>query len=190
MKVIKSGISSRNHVMFFFKRYNEIKKKGTAEENQAFAKKEKLFIELESYKLNDKKEFNINEIERFSKEWATIGDVPKNKIIIDANFEKLISKLIENIGISDKEALDLKYNLKIQKITKNPTKLKKEASVVKKMIDKTKSEIIQLENNLQFFSNVQDDNPLVVEVREKINKQKVELNIWLEKFQKINKMIK
>lgn len=174
----------------FFKRYNEIKKKGTAEENQAFAKKEKLFIELESYKLNDKKEFNINEIERFSKEWATIGDVPKNKIIIDANFEKLISKLIENIGISDKEALDLKYNLKIQKITKNPTKLKKEASVVKKMIDKTKSEIIQLENNLQFFSNVQDDNPLVVEVREKINKQKVKLNIWLEKFQKINKMIK
>ena len=173
----------------FFKHYNEIKKKGTAEENQAFAKKEKLLNELKSYKLNDKKEFNINEIERFSKEWSAIGDVPKNKIIIDANFKKLISKLINNIGISDKEAFDLKYNLKIQKILQNPTKLKKEVSVVKKMIDKSKSEIIQLENNLQFFSNVQDDNPLVVEVIGKINKQKAELNIWLEKFQKINKII-
>ena len=43
----------------------------------------------------------------------------------------------------------------------------------------------QLENNLQFFSNVKDDNPLVKEVHKNIEKYRNELDIWKQKLRKI-----
>jgi hypothetical protein len=42
-----------------------------------------------------------------------------------------------------------------------------------------------LENNLQFFSNVEDDNPLVKEVHNNIERHKNELAIWEEKLRKV-----
>ena len=50
-------------------------------------------------------------------------------------------------------------------------------------------EINQLENNLQFFSNVKDDNPMVKEVHKNIDKHKAALQTWNAKYSKIKKMI-
>ena len=58
-----------------------------------------------------------------------------------------------------------------------------------KKMDEIKSEINQLENNLQFFSNVKDDNPLVKEVHKNIDKHKADLQTWNVKYSKIKKMI-
>jgi len=60
---------------------------------------------------------------------------------------------------------------------------------LRKKIDEIKSEINQLENNLQFFSNVDDDNPLVKEVHLNISKQKDALKAWELKYSKIKKII-
>ena len=56
-------------------------------------------------------------------------------------------------------------------------------------MDEIKSEINQLENNLQFFSNVEEDNPLVKEVNKNIDKHKAALKTWNAKYSKIKKMI-
>jgi hypothetical protein len=56
-------------------------------------------------------------------------------------------------------------------------------------MDDIKSEINQLENNLQFFSNVDDDNPLVKEVHKNIEKHKAALQTWTVKYSKIKKLI-
>jgi hypothetical protein len=56
-------------------------------------------------------------------------------------------------------------------------------------MDEIKSEINQLENNLQFFSNVEEDNPLVKEVHKNIDKHKSALKTWNAKYSKIKKMI-
>ena len=56
-------------------------------------------------------------------------------------------------------------------------------------MDEIKSEIIQLDNNLQFFSNVDDTNPLVKEVHKNINKHKADLKVWDIKYSKIKKFM-
>ena len=66
--------------------------------------------------------------------------------------------------------------------------LDNEMNFVRKKIDEIKSEINQLENNLQFFTNVSDDNPLVKDVNNKIEKSKKTLETWKIKLQKIKKM--
>ena len=42
--------------------------------------------------------------------------------------------------------------------------LDNEHNFIRKKIDELKSDINQLENNLQFFSNITEDNPLVKDV--------------------------
>ena len=54
-----------------------------------------------------------------------------------------------------------------------------------KKIDETKSEILQLENNLQFFKHVAKDNPLVKDVYKNIDNHKEQLALWKEKLVKI-----
>jgi hypothetical protein len=53
---------------------------------------------------------------------------------------------------------------------------------------KVKSEITQLENNLQFFTNVDSDNPLVKDVHKNIAKHKKELDTWKVKLSKVREM--
>lgn len=55
-------------------------------------------------------------------------------------------------------------------------------------IEETKAEIRQLENNLQFFSNVNEDNPLVQDVHKNIAAQKEQLEVWKEKLLKIKSL--
>jgi hypothetical protein len=48
----------------------------------------------------------------------------------------------------------------------------------------------QLENNLQFFSNVKDDNPMVADVKNKIKNYKSNLKEWTQKLSTIKKVIR
>ena len=64
-------------------------------------------------------------------------------------------------------------------------KLQNEQFFIGKKIDETKSEILQLENNLQFFKHVDKDNPLVKEVYKNIDNHKEQLALWKEKLVKI-----
>ena len=65
-----------------------------------------------------------------------------------------------------------------------------ELSFVRNKVEEIKSQINQLENNLQFFSNINIDNPLIVSVNKKIENHKSELKKWTEKIKKIKKIIK
>ena len=59
---------------------------------------------------------------------------------------------------------------------------------IKRKIDESKSEIRQLENNLQFFSNASEDNPLVKDVINNINRHKEALDTWKTKLKNLNIM--
>ena len=60
---------------------------------------------------------------------------------------------------------------------------------VKNKVGEIKSQINQLENNLQFFSNVDINNPMIIDVNKKIENHKYELKKWTDKITKINKII-
>ncbi len=185
-KLWKEFRGACNH---FFDRYHEQKNAGTPEEIENLAQKEQLFKEVKSFEIGDNKEDDLKAIKDFSKQWNALGRVPKNKRHIDRDFFKTISKLFAKVGVNEEELKSLKYTNKIQELSKNPRALNNEISFVRKKIDEIKSEMNQLENNLQFFSNVAEDNPMVVDVHKKIKKHKEQLQQWTNKLSNIKKVI-
>ena len=173
----------------FFERYYEQKNSGTPEENEAFVQKEQLFDKIKSYTIGEDKKADLKALKDFSKQWNALGRVPKNKRFIDKDFIKKLSQLFEGLGVDEDELKVFKYTNKIQELSKDPKALKNEISFVRKKIEDISSEINQLENNLQFFSNVEDDNPMVMEVKNKIEKQKNKLDEWNKKLSNIKKVL-
>ena len=96
--------------------------------------------------------------------------------------------LFKKLGIAKEQSELLKYGNKVQELAKTEDNyaIGNERIFVKRKIDEVKSEIRQLENNLQFFSNDSEDNPLVKEVVQKLNKQKEALQTWKEKMKNLN----
>lgn len=185
-KLWKEFRGACNH---FFDRYHEQKNAGTPEEIENLAQKEQLFNEVKSFEVGDNKEDDLKIIKDFSKKWNALGRVPKNKRHIDRDFFKTTSKLFAKIGVNEEELKSLKYTNKIQELSKDPRALNNEISFVRKKIDEIKSDMNQLENNLQFFSNVADDNPVVIDVQKKIEKHKDQLQQWTKKLSNIKKVI-
>lgn len=185
-KLWKEFRAACNH---FFDRYHQQKNAGTPEENEAFVQKEKLFETLRLFTKGDDKKTDINTLKTYSKQWADVGNVPKNKRQIDRDFSKSINSLLMDIGVSESEMKHLKYRNKLQEISKNSRALNNEIGFVKKKIKEIKSDMNQLENNLQFFSNVKDDNPMVTDVKNKIEFYKSQLMDWNQKLISIKKVV-
>ena len=173
----------------FFDRYHEQKNNGSEEEIKSFEDKTSLLETLNSFIPSEDKDTNLDSLNQFSSQWKKIGNVTKSKRFIDGKFFKSLDGFYSKIGL-DKEALEnLKYSLKLETISKDPSLFNNEVIFIRKKIDEIKSEINQLENNLQFFSNVDDDNPLVKEVHKNISKHKEALKVWKLKYSKIKKLI-
>ena len=173
----------------FFDRYHEQKDNGSEEEVKAFEEKSKLLESLNSFVISDDKDANLEALNQFSKDWKKIGSLVQSKRFLDGKFYKSLDSFYSKIGLG-KEALDqLKYNIKLESISKDPRLFNNEVIFIRKKMDEIKSEIIQLENNLQFFSNVDDNNPLVKDVHKNINKHKENLKAWDIKYSKIKRLM-
>lgn len=79
-------------------------------------------------------------------------------------------KLWEATSLSAKEKAVQKFNTQLALIKNDADGLNKEHTFLKKKIDEINTELIQLQNNLQFFSSSSNDNPVVVKVTSKIDK--------------------
>ena len=84
----------------------------------------------------------------------------------------------------------IKFETKIQDFAtaSDSRLLDNEQNFIRKKIDEISGEINQLENNLQFFSNVDSKNPLVKDVHKNIAKHKEGLSIWEEKYKTIKQL--
>ncbi|MBT7850420.1 MAG: DUF349 domain-containing protein [Formosa sp.] len=173
----------------FFDRYHEQKNNGSDEEVAAFEQKSKLLDTLKAFELSDDKDKNIEALNDFSSQWKKLGHVVQSKRFIDGKFFKAFDGFYSKLGL-DKAAMDdLKYSLKFETLVQDQSLINNEVIFIRKKMDEIKSEINQLENNLQFFSNVKEDNPLVKEVHKNIDKHKADLETWKAKYSKIKKMI-
>ncbi len=91
----------------------------------------------------------------------------------------------------DKAKLEMiKFENKLETLSKpNDTRLlDNEQNFIRKKITEIKGEINQLENNMQFFSNVDESNPLVRDVFKNINNHKDNLQILEDKLRKVKSM--
>lgn len=169
----------------YFDKMHESKNVASEEETKAFELKTALLESIKKIKFSDDKKSNLKLIKEQVEAWKAIGHVPYNKRSINKKFNKAIDDLYNQLDISKKETELLKYNGKLATLSNDQRSLDNEHNFIRKKIDEVKAEINQLENNLQFFSNVEDDNPLVKEVHQNIERHKNELTLWEEKLRKV-----
>jgi hypothetical protein len=172
----------------YFDRLHAQKNKASASETENLDKKKACLEKLEAFEPGKSREKDLKTIKETIEDWKAIGRVPFNKKNINGKFNKVLDVVFKKLGVSQQEAELLRYGNKIQQLanTDDEYALLKERSFIKRKIDEGKAEIRQLENNLQFFAHVSEDNPVVKEVIDKINRQKEGLKTWKAKLKKIN----
>ena len=173
---------------YYFDRIHSNRNAANKEFLEAFHKKNDLLNTLKDITLKGSKEENITLIKDYITQWQAIGRVPNDKRYIENKFQITVDDLLSNLDMEKNEVEMIKFENKLDKLntgTDDTKHIDNERSFVSKKISEIKSQINQLENNLQFFTNVQDDNPVVNEVRNNITSHKEDLKLWKSKLKKI-----
>ena len=185
-KLWKEFKAACNH---YFDRIQETKNSAFKEEQENLKYKEEIMLRLKEFQLSGKKEQDLQTIKAFIGEWKKYGHVPFKKKSINQKFNKIIDALFQKMDVSQQESELLKYGNKIQQLKENDNQeraIQNERSFIRKKIEESKNEIRQLENNLQFFSNASEDNPIVQDVIKKVEGHKEALESWKAKLKKLN----
>lgn len=186
-KIWKQFKNACNH---YFDRMHAQRKAQDQHLYDAFDKKVKLLEALKAMELSEDPKADVEILKSKIAEWKEIGHVPQNKRYIDGKFYKAIDDAFDKLKMDKSKLEMIKFDSKLENLA-NPDDtrlLDNEYNFIKKRIDEIKSEINQLENNLQFFSNVKSDNPLVKDVHKNIANHKKELDTWKAKLSKVRGM--
>jgi hypothetical protein len=180
-KIWKEFKSACNH---YFDRLKDERNKSNEVEDTAYINKTKLLEDVKNINLKGEQKEDLSTIKAYINQWKAIGRVPGNKRAIETDFNTALDGLFGQLDLNKTEAEMIKYENKIQDFAtaKDSRLIDNEQNFIRKKMDEVRSEINQLENNLQFFSNVKDDNPLVREVHKNITKHKDNLGLWQSKY--------
>ena len=180
----------KNACNHYFDRLHALKNEAYKEESENLEKKEGCLEKLKAFELSGKRDKDLEAIKSFINEFKTVGKVPFNKKSINQKFNKILDAILRKLDLSHQESELLKYGNKIHRLAKEEDEqaIYKERIFIRRKIDESKNEIRQLENNLQFFSNASENNPLVQEVIKKVDGHKASLATWAAKLKKLNIM--
>ncbi len=186
-KIWKQFKEACNH---YFNRLHALRNKSHVRERENLDQKAKVLDKLKAFQLTGERTKDLKQVQAFLEEWKEVGRIPQNRKHLNTKFYKIVDALFRKLGVSKQEAEILKYGNKIQQLAKedDAAAIQQERQFVRKKIEENKNEIRQLENNLQFFSDPSEDNPLVSEVVANIDRQKKALANWKAKLKKLNIM--
>ncbi|WP_417238822.1 DUF349 domain-containing protein [Bizionia sp.] len=175
---------------YYFDRLHKAKDAVNAEGNEAFTKKMQLLEELKTLELSGDKETDLATVKSFIENWKSVGNVPSNKRYIEGKLNKALDGVFKKLNLNKNEAELIKFETKLESLNnaQDSRHLDNERIFIRKRITEIKAEINQLENNLQFFQNVNDENPLVQDVHKNIEKHKQDLKLWKTKLRKIKEL--
>ncbi|MFD1614176.1 DUF349 domain-containing protein [Gelatiniphilus marinus] len=173
---------------YYFDKLNANRNAASQEQHDAYNKKQELLNTLKDLSLTGDKDKDLATLKTQIDAWKNIGRVPNDKRYIEGKFNKTLEGLFSSLKM-DKNTIEMiKYENKLDNLNSsdnNTRNLDNERVFIRKKIDEVKSQINQLENNLQFFTNVDDDNPLVKEVHNNIAEHKKALALWKTKLSKV-----
>ncbi|MBX2827849.1 MAG: DUF349 domain-containing protein [Flavobacteriaceae bacterium] len=177
---------------YYFNRVHAERNEANKEEMAHFEAKESLLSAIESLKMTGDHSADLETIKGKIAEWKAIGRVPFNKRNIERKFNKVLDGLFGTLNLGKQEAEMIRFENKLNTLVsqEDRRKLQNEEFFISKKINEVQQEIRQLENNLGFFQNAKEDNPLVKDVHNNINRQKEQLSLWKTKLQKIRSLRK
>ncbi len=154
-----------------FEQLDKNKNKVSEEELQNFEAKQKITEALNA--LNEKEaETAQTKIATLQDEWNQVGSAGKNEAKAMATFQKALEKAYKEIGYDKQKVNKALYQNKLNQLSGDEKGISKELGSLQRKIDETKSELNQLENNLQFFSQGSEDNPVFKKVVKDIENRK------------------
>ena len=169
----------------YFDRYHQ-QKNAISKEQEGVVVAKKEFLEA----LKESKEVTKEAILEAVNNWKKLGSLPRNVRHLEGKFNKQIDRMFDGLSLDKNEIVMLKFTNAVDSFLADEDfrKLDSEQMFVRKKIDEVVREIQQLENNLGFFSNAKADNPLVLNVRNRVNEFKADLLIWKQKLSYIKKL--
>jgi len=179
----------KNACNHYFDKLHSIQDEANKDQIEIFNKKKEKLDSLKS-QAEDNEELSLEVIQAYINDWKALGIVPFNMRHIESKFNKVVDKLYEKLDL-DKNAIAM---LRFKNIVngyidqKQYRKIDDEQLFLRKKIDEINKEIQQLENNIGFFSSTTDDNPLLKNVRDNIDKYNDDLLIWKEKLNYLSKL--
>ena len=175
--------SACNH---YFDRLHAKKNENFKDEMEAFEQKKAYLDNLKEFQLSGDKEKALEQVKAIIADWKAIGRIPHSKKSIEGKFNKILDALFKKLDLDKQKAELIKYGNKLDQLANadNDTLINNERVFIRRKIDEVKSEIRQLENNLQFF-NADESNPIVKEVMNNIDKHHEDLNLWKAKLKKL-----
>ena len=170
---------------YYFDRYHQ-QKNSLDKEQQAIVDAKKTFLET----VKELKEPTKEELLEVINTWRGLGRLPRNARHVEGKFNKLIDRALGGLSLGKNEIEMLKFTNLVDGLfaDNDIRKLDSEQMFVIKKIDEVVREIQQLENNLGFFSNAKDDNPLVLKVKNSVNAFKDDLIILNKKLSYLKKL--
>ncbi|MGY3793690.1 DUF349 domain-containing protein [Aquimarina sp. 433] len=175
---------------FYFDRIHAEKNEANKEELVSYEKKLAHIEALKELKLSGDPKNDLDTIKENIKTWKSLGRVPYKKRNIESDYHKVLDGFFEQLNLSRQETEMIKYENKLNSLANqsDDRALRNEQNFIRKKIEEVHNEIRQLENNLQFFKNADDSNPLVIDVRKNIEKHKESLVVWKNKLKKIKEL--
>src|SRR5690554_1560753 len=174
----------------YFDRLHNERNKELEVEMQNFDRKKAYLDELKSFDFQGDHKTDLDAIKGHIDNWKAIGPVPHHRRHIEGKFNKLLDTFFDKLSMSKKEAELIKFSNRIEYLVENKDerRIQNETIFIQRKIDEIQSEILQLETNVQFFSNAKADNPLLKEINKNIDRHKDELNLWIEKLVQLRKI--
>ncbi len=189
-KIWKEFKDACNH---YFERLKAQRNEANEEEMEAFEKKKAYIESLKDFEFTGNHKTDLDAIKQHIETWKTLGKVPLSRRHVDGKFNKVLDGLFEKLSLSKKDTDMMRFTNKVEQLSEsNDTrKIDNEKIFLMRKIEEVQSEIFQLENNIQFFTNTKNakkENSIVLEVRKNIEKHKEELLILKDKLKKVRSL--
>ncbi|MDG1397516.1 MAG: DUF349 domain-containing protein [Polaribacter sp.] len=169
----------------YFDRLHERRNSVSKEQSETVEAKKEFLAQF-----NEIKDATKDSVLKAIEKWRSLGQLPKNSRHLNNKFNKQVDVILESLSLDKTEIVFWKFtNLIDGYLADNDIrKLDSEQLFVRKKIDEVAREIQQLENNLGFFSNAKEDNPLVLNVKNKVDVFKKDLTLWKQKLNYIRNL--
>ena len=170
---------------YYFDRLTKEKKSISKEQEKVVEAKKDFLAKLKMAKPASKEEV-LDIIDA----WRKLGSLSKNSNGLKHKFNEEVDKMLESLSLDKADVLMLKFTQLVDSYfaDNDIDKLFSEQQFIRKKIEEIQKEIQQLENNLGFFSNANEDNPLVKNVKSQVENYKKDIAVWKLKMDYLKRL--
>ena len=124
-------------------------------------------------------------------EWAAMEPLKQELLVsLNSELQKIFNKKISMLKGTAEQKDQLLFDFKVRCFKGDENSLSEELMVIKNRYEGVLTEINQLENNLQFFNDTSDSNPLVKEVKSQLESLNQKAQCYLDQLTQLRQELR